>query len=70
MSPAPPHPTPTAAQTGSVGLVEPDTAAERLHQAWLSSVMATGPPDDPLEMELAAIDIIADMLGGRIVEAA
>lgn len=70
VSPAPPHSTQTAAQTGSVGLVEPDTAAERLHQAWLSSVMATGPPDDPLEMELAAIDIIADMLGGRIVEAA
>jgi hypothetical protein len=40
------------------------------YAAWLESVMATGPPDDDLHhTERAAIDIIAELLGGRIVAA-
>ena len=38
--------------------------------AWLESVMATGPPDeDPYHTEREAIDMIAELLGGRIVAA-
>jgi hypothetical protein len=40
------------------------------YAAWLESVMATGPPDDELHyIERAAIDMIAELLGGRIVAA-
>src|SRR5262249_51145422 len=40
------------------------------YAAWLESVMATGPPDDDLHhTERAAIDMIAELLGGRIVAA-
>lgn len=41
------------------------------YAAWLESVMATGPPDqDADHAELVAIDMIAELLGGRIVVAA
>lgn len=43
---------------------------EREYSAWLESVMATGPPDDPYRTERDAIDMIAELLGGRIVAAA
>lgn len=59
----------SVAETTAV-LAGQDDGADRLHQAWLTSVMATGPPDDPIDMELAAIDTIAEILGGRIVAAA
>jgi hypothetical protein len=40
------------------------------YASWLESVMATGPPDDdPYHAEREAIDMIADLLGGRIVAA-
>jgi hypothetical protein len=47
----------------------PDDAQE--YAAWLESVMATGPPsdDDPHHTEREAIDLIAELLGGRIVAA-
>jgi hypothetical protein len=35
--------------------------------AWLDSVMATGPPSDDEEWELHAIDMVAELLGARIV---
>jgi len=69
VSPAPPSAVRTAGHPAGAALSEPDDASQRLHQAWLSSLMATGPPDDPFEMERAAIDIIAEMLGGRIITA-
>lgn len=43
---------------------------EQEYMAWLESVMATGPPDDELHhAEREAIDLIAELLGGRIVAA-
>lgn len=39
------------------------------YDAWLESVMATGPPTDPYSIERDAIDMIADLLGGRIIAA-
>ena len=43
---------------------------EQEYTAWLESVMATGPPDnDPYHCEREAIDMIAELLGGRIVAA-
>lgn len=41
------------------------------HAAWLQSVMATGPPDDhPCDaVEREAIEMVGDLLGGRIVAA-
>ena len=39
------------------------------HRAWLDSVMATGPPDDPYSAESHAIEMVADLLGGRIIAA-
>lgn len=37
------------------------------HAAWLASVMVTGPPDEPCQIEGEAIDLIAELLGGRIL---
>ncbi|WP_179476088.1 hypothetical protein [Mycolicibacterium vinylchloridicum] len=37
------------------------------YDAWLESVMATGPPTDLYSIERDAIDMIADLLGGRII---
>ncbi|WP_407666238.1 hypothetical protein [Mycolicibacterium arabiense] len=38
------------------------------YAAWLSAVLATGPPDaEPSGDELHAIELVADLLGGRIV---
>jgi hypothetical protein len=53
----------------SLGRHVPDDAQE--YAAWLESVMATGPPsdDDPYHTEREAIDLIAELLGGRIVAA-
>jgi hypothetical protein len=45
------------------------TDDEQEYAAWLESVMATGPPDDPDHTEREAIDMIAELLGGRIVAA-
>jgi hypothetical protein len=42
---------------------------EQEYEAWLESVMATGPPVDPYQTEREAIDMIAELLGGRIVAA-
>lgn len=43
---------------------------EQEYMAWLASVMATGPPDDDAhDAEREAIDMIAELLGGRIVAA-
>lgn len=43
---------------------------EQEYTAWLASVMATGPPDDDTHhAEREAIDMIAELLGGRIVAA-
>ena len=51
----------------SVGRRGPDDEQE--YAAWLESVMATGPPDDRYHTEREAIDMIAELLGGRIVAA-
>jgi len=46
-------------------------AEESVELAYLESVMATGPPPfDEFELELAAVELIARELGGRIVAAA
>lgn len=47
----------------------PDDDAE--HSAWLEAVMATGPPGDESmqDDELEAIELIAELLGGRILAA-
>ncbi len=43
---------------------------EAEHSAWLRSVMSTGPPaEDAVDQEGAAIEIIAEILGGRLVKA-
>jgi hypothetical protein len=44
-----------------------DIDAERA--AWLDSVMATGPPVDDEDSELHAIDMLAELLGARIIVA-
>jgi len=44
----------------------PEDEAE--YADWLASVMATGPPDD--DAERAAIEVVIEFLGGRIVTAA
>ena len=41
---------------------------EAEHAAWLKSVMSTGPPvHDTIDQERVAIEIIAEILGGRLV---
>jgi hypothetical protein len=46
----------------------PDDDSE--HEAWLESVMSTGPPGDHVDdTERRALDMITDLLGGRIVAA-
>lgn len=58
---------PTDTAGTSVGRRGPD---EHEYAAWLESVMATGPPDDDhYDTEREAIDMIAELLGGRIVAA-
>jgi hypothetical protein len=60
--------TPADAADISFGRRGPDDEQE--YMAWLESVMATGPPDDdPYNAEREAIDMIAELLGGRIVAA-
>lgn len=39
------------------------------YAAWLNSVMATGPPDDAHDIELEAIELVAELLGARILAA-
>jgi hypothetical protein len=40
------------------------------YAAWLEAVMATGPPDHAaLDVEREAIEIVAELLGGRILAA-
>ena len=47
-----------------------EVADDAEHAAWLESVMATGPPHyDPGADDLDAIELIAELLGGRIVAA-
>lgn len=48
-----------------------EVADDAEHAAWLESVMATGPPhyDPPGADDLDAIELIAELLGGRIVAA-
>jgi hypothetical protein len=47
----------------------PDPLDRDHHAQWLESVMATGPPTDLYTIERDAIDMIADLLGGRIIAA-
>ena len=42
---------------------------EQEYAAWLESVMATGPPGHPYDVEREAIELIAELLGARIVAA-
>lgn len=44
-----------------------DAALE--YAAWLDSVMATGPPGSPRDVELEAIELVAELLGARILAA-
>ena len=63
----PPPPSTAALLIG--GVPAPDGPAESEHAAWLESVMATGPPGGDQGAELHAIELIADILGARIVSA-
>jgi hypothetical protein len=58
---------PIGAGSADVGGYQPD--GEQEYAAWLESVMATGPPDEPYDMEREAIELIAELLGARIVAA-
>lgn len=58
---------PMGAAAADVGGYQPD--GEQEYAAWLESVMATGPPDDPYGVEREAIELIAELLGARIVAA-
>lgn len=61
----------TSAQSSGVGSYAPASAgaddAEE-HAAWRRSVMATGPPErDDIDEERVALEILAEILGGRLV---
>jgi hypothetical protein len=56
----------TTATKVLLGLGETDSDIEH---AWMESVMATGPPDDSYSIERAALEMIAELLGGRIIAA-
>ena len=55
--------------TEGTSVVWRGTDDQQQYAAWLESLMATGPPDDPYDTEREAIDMIAELLGGRIVAA-
>ena len=59
----------TPADTAATSVGRRGADDEQEYAAWLESVMATGPPDDPYHTEREAIDMIAELLGGRIVAA-
>lgn len=58
-----------AADPAHRGVERRNVEDDEEYAAWLDSVMATGPPDDLHDIERAAIDMIAEFLGGRIVAA-
>ena len=66
------HSPPTTAPSGNPRIAHPVSGpADGDHEAWLESVMATGPPDhdDEHEIEREAIELVAELLGARITAA-
>jgi hypothetical protein len=65
-----PHNADTSTATATSSCGRPTPHDEQDYAAWLESVMATGPPDaDLYATEREALDLIADLLGGRIIAA-
>jgi hypothetical protein len=65
LSGGPSHDAASTASASKDGMYEPDDEQELA--AWLEYVMATGPPVDQYELEREAIELIAELLGARIV---